>query len=475
MKNLIGSTESFVHPSANHSRWNFIRLALVLIIAPPIVGLFLAVLAASIPNERVADQLVEATGNDWLDGGNYPDGPITGFRVDRSGECVSLTIGLSGPESSAFSDAIRNPTLGDCSETEQRLFDYAESGTIESAYEYFRYWHGHAVFSRPLIALVGLDGTRVIAFGGLFLSLFGLARSLQKAHGTRTSVGLLSPLVLTAGFADQPLALQHSWSTITILCSTWIIHELLRRDSSYQRIAVTSFLAGAVFVYVDILLNPPMSWVLTILVVTLAASHRHTGFALGRRSLVATVAWIIGYSWMWFSKWLLAATVYGVSTVGSTISDQVTFRLDGENEYREQVTGILGTTRYNISASRYGWLSEPLAIPMLIGLVIAAAYFIFSRVMQREHSRTRRGWDRAIIVAPVLIIVSWYELLRNHSQIHYWFTYRSVAVGIGVIAVGLLSQLTNPMDLSTKHSDSDDWTAVDQKPSQSEVPQVVDH
>jgi hypothetical protein len=112
---------------------------------------------------------------------------------------------------------------------------------------------------------------------------------------------------------------------------------------------------------------------------------------------------------------------------------------------------------------------------MLIGLVIAAAYFIFSRVMQREHSQTRRGWDRAIIVAPVLIIVIWYELLRNHSQIHYWFTYRSVAVGIGVIAVGLLSQLTSPMDLSTKHSDSDDWTAVDQKQSQSEVPQVVDH
>jgi hypothetical protein len=400
-------------------------------------------------------------GTDWLDVGNYPDGPITGLRVDRSGECVSLTIGLSEPESSAFSSAIRNPTLGDCSETEQRLIAYAESGTFESAFEYFRYWHGHAVVSRPLIALVGVDGTRVIAFGGLFLSLLGLARSLQRAHGARASVGLLLPLTLTAGIADQPLALQHSWSTITILCSSWLIHELIRRNDGYQRIAVASFLAGAVFVYVDILLNPPMSWVLTILVVTLAVSHRNTGFALGRRSLVAALAWIIGYTWMWFSKWILAAVVYGVSSVKSDISDQVTFRLDGKSEYREQVTGFLGTTRYNISASRYGWLSEPLAIPILMGLVIAAAYFVFSQLMQRKQSRPRRNWDRAILVAPVLIIVIWFELLRNHSQIHYWFTYRSIAAGIGVIAVGLVAQLANPMDVSEDDSSKRTQPATD--------------
>lgn len=454
MKILIRRTQSTVRPSSIRIRWTSIRLALALIVAPPVVGLLLAVLAASIPNDRIADQLVEAMGNDWLDVGNYPDGPITGLRVDRSGECVSLTIGLSEPESSAISTAIRNPTLGDCSETEQRLIDYAESGTLESASEYFRYWHGHAVVSRPLIALVGVDGTRVIAFGGLFLSVLGLARSLQRAHGTRTSVALVLPLTLTAGIADQPLALQHSWSMITILCSSWFIHELIRRDDGYLRIAVASFLAGAVFVYVDILLNPPMSWVLTILVVTLAASHRHTRFALGRRSLVATLAWIVGYTWMWFSKWLLAAVVYGVSTVKSTISDQVTFRLDGASEYRERVTGILGTTRYNFSASQYGWLSEPLAIPILLGLVIAAADFVYSRFILRKYSHPTRDWDRVILVAPVLIIVIWYELLRNHSQIHYWFTYRSIAVGIGVIAVVLVMQLRIQSNSSESGSDA---------------------
>ncbi|MEN9802932.1 MAG: hypothetical protein RLZ37_2057, partial [Actinomycetota bacterium] len=178
-------------------------------------------------------------------------------------------------------------------------------------------------------------------------------------------------------------------------------------------------------------------------------------------SLVAALAWIIGYTWMWFSKWILAAIVYGVSSVKSDISDQVTFRLDGKSEYREQVTGFLGTTRYNISASRYGWLSEPLAIPILMGLVIAAAYFVFSQLMQRKQSRPRRNWDRAILVAPVLIIVIWFELLRNHSQIHYWFTYRSIAAGIGVIAVGLVAQLANPMDVSEDDSSKRTQPATD--------------
>ena len=41
-----------------------------------------------------------------------------------------------------------------------------------------------------------------------------------------------------------------------------------------------------------------------------------------------------------------------------------------------------------------------------------------------------------LLAAPALIVPLWYEVLSNHSQVHAFFTYRSVAaaVGIGVAA-----------------------------------------
>jgi hypothetical protein len=39
------------------------------------------------------------------------------------------------------------------------------------------------------------------------------------------------------------------------------------------------------------------------------------------------------------------------------------------------------------------------------------------------------------VALPVAITPIWFEVLRNHSQIHDWFTYRSLAVSGGVLAV----------------------------------------
>jgi hypothetical protein len=58
---------------------------------------------------------------------------------------------------------------------------------------------------------------------------------------------------------------------------------------------------------------------------------------------------------MWFSEWIPAGIVFSASTVGTTSSDQVTFRLDGESEFREQETGFLGKTCYDFSAS---WVAQ---------------------------------------------------------------------------------------------------------------------
>ena len=35
----------------------------------------------------------------------------------------------------------------------------------------------------------------------------------------------------------------------------------------------------------------------------------------------------------------------------------------------------------------------------------------------------------------------WFEMLRNHSQIHVWFTYRSIPLALGIVAAALVIPL----------------------------------
>jgi hypothetical protein len=42
---------------------------------------------------------------------------------------------------------------------------------------------------------------------------------------------------------------------------------------------------------------------------------------------------------------------------------------------------------------------------------------------------------------PAVIPFVWYEATSNHSQIHEWFTYRSLPIALGVV---LLAVLTRP-------------------------------
>ena len=42
-----------------------------------------------------------------------------------------------------------------------------------------------------------------------------------------------------------------------------------------------------------------------------------------------------------------------------------------------------------------------------------------------------RRW--ALLALPALIPFVWFEVLRNHTQIHAWFAYRPVATSIGIV------------------------------------------
>jgi hypothetical protein len=360
--------------------------------------------------------------------------------VDRSSsdqftDCLGLTIGLSdGGTGNPLSSAIRNPTLGKCSDAIPRLEGYAAGDGLRRNYDYFRYWHGYTVAVRSLVASFGLRGTRVITAVVLVAGILGLGRSIGRRHGLAASIGLLAPFVLTTDFGDLPLSLPHAYGVAAILGSCWFAYAAVTRHPTIRRGAAVSMLSGAAVVYTDVLTTAPGGWALCVFVVTLASSSVLTGRRLLLAAGVSSVSWIAGYAWTWFTKWLLAAILLGYDRVRSDVGSQVSRRLDGELvDSRE---GFLASTRVNVST----WRSQPLTGVVVVGLVVlvSAVWIHRSRNGTAADGRLR---DRAVLALPAIIPVLWYELLRNHSQTHYWFTYRSVSVAVGVVAAALLARM----------------------------------
>ena len=186
-------------------------------------------------------------------------------------------------------------------------------------------------------------------------------------------------------------------------------------------------------VYLDILTIPAGGWALCTAVVGFATARQLGGGPLAVRSGAAAAGWIIGYAWMWFTKWVLASFVFGVDTVVDVIRFTTENRISGDNGSIDD--GLAASIRANAAV----WWSQPLAGLTVVGLV--AAVLVTWRRRDRWTPPRRRWLDRVLLAAPALIPLIWFEIVRNHSQVHVWFTYRSIALSLGIVAASLVIAL----------------------------------
>ncbi|NIR40405.1 MAG: hypothetical protein GWN79_22595, partial [Actinobacteria bacterium] len=47
---------------------------------------------------------------------------------------------------------------------------------------------------------------------------------------------------------------------------------------------------------------------------------------------------------------------------------------------------------------------------------------------------------------PALVPFAWFEILSNHSQIHHWYTYRSLPIALGVLLLAVLADADRPAE-----------------------------
>lgn len=424
-----------------------LRTLLAIVVAHlALVGLFAATYA--VPDAPIIRQVSADLAAGRL-ADTYPDNPLGG-RLDGYTQCLSTTSGvLPTTSGTSLPDRVtmvpRGP--GDCSELTTYFGRLAADGPFTDpdrgdAFGYIRYWSGYSIVSRPLLALGGIHaaqiGSAVLLVGALAL----LAHGARRRAGALAAVALVGTYVLTSNVTTTPLAYTMAVSETVALAGAALVLLVPRRWALPAAAA-----AASAFVFVDLLTVPGTSWALTVFAVGLRAwstwadgprttrPARAVLFAAGG----GVVAWCAGYGISWVLRWVYATAYVGVQGVVDDVLKTARFRIDGDTTFTGKPVGLsdapLGSLAQNL-----GYWAMTAGLWATVAIVVALAVVLWlRRTSLREGVAARGGWSTvAALASPALLVVVWYEFLRNHSQIHAFFTHRSLGAASAILVAALV-------------------------------------
>ena len=287
--------------------------------------------------------------------------------------------------------------------------------------QYPRYWHGYQVLLRPLTVVFQVQELRYLGMLTFHLLFFWSAWLMAKK--TKPLYAMFYVLTVASGYVVfLPVCFQFLTTFLVLFVSLIVL--LPRYDKNKPLPAVKwmlyFFVVGMVENFFDFLTYPiltlgiPLVLLLWLRVRDEQADFRGNFWFMFKASL----SWFFGYALTWISKWLLSAAILGVRYFWRTMS-VVQYRLEGSEE---EPLDRIGTIQRNLKAwlnVQDGGVISWSKIALLI-LIVAVVLIIWRKL---------KDWKTVGAYLPILFVAAypyiWYLVMSNHSQIHYWYTYRA--------------------------------------------------
>lgn len=376
------------------ARKGLIALALAPLLTAILLGGILA--AFAVPSEPVLRNLKDRP--EVIFARRADNGRV----IDADTECIGLSIGLdlSGVQEPLLHRAVNAQSLYGC----QPLEDFFNGSTDEKLLDYFRYWHGHALISRPVLALMPYNDLRgylfTISLGLLLWLLWRIGADFTPA----TALAFAAPFVVINAMGLMVVATKATTWLLAIGAALY-----LSRRRSGEAPVLAFFMIGAMTAYFDFFTGPAFIFCFSALVWALydLRSGRQPTW---REFILLGVFGGVGWAGFILIKIAIAALVLD-SGVWRDFIDAALFRLRGET--KDVDSFIPGAALYeNIAAMKTFW--APVAI---------IAFFILPFATKARRARWRRLIDeRSVLLGVGLAPLLWMEVFTNHTQIHAAFT-----------------------------------------------------
>jgi len=281
---------------------------------------------------------------------------------------------------------------------------------------YSRYWHGYLIFLKPLLMLTDYPGIRIFnLILQTVLTVSVLAVMWKK--GFRYCMVPYFVTVLSLMPIDNAFSMQYA--DVTYLFSIGVLLMLLfnERWKMKNNVYVCYFITmGLLTAYFDFLTYPVVSFGIPMVIwLCINPSDRLQSL---KRVIQYGISWSYGYFGMWAGKWILATLVTGENVLQEA-RDSTLYRIYGGGDMPASGIALMWETIVrNMGVYFHG-------INGILLLVFSAAALILLT--------KKRVWRRWVKLAPAFGLVAavpfvWYALIRSHSYVHYWMTYKDLGV-----------------------------------------------
>ncbi len=218
-----------------------------------------------------------------------------------------------------------------------------------------------------------------------------------------------------------PLCLEYTWMFLVMLAAS-IISVRLTLNLQWEKLCLSFMVTGMIAAYVDFLTTETLTLLIPQLLILRIQSRQ--GMDVNWRFTMKTCfLWGVGFVGMWISKWVLAS-IFLSQNVMPYVTGHIERRLAGnvglttwEYIYQAIIKNLKCLFPYE-----YG----------LSGAVLVFVFFVFVVILPVVTDKVvlRKGINKRIIaIFSLLSLIPFirFVVLRNHSFIHFYFTYRALA------------------------------------------------
>ena len=374
------------------------KALLALGLTPFLAALFLGAIVAvfALPNGAIIENLTDRP--DVLVARRADNGRV----IDADTECIGMSVGfdLTEPRGDLLHRAVNAQSLYGC----DPLVNWFAGSKTEVVRDYFRYWHGYLLISRPALSVMPYNDVRGYLFTislGLF---FWLLWRTGEDFGSKTALAIAAPFVVINALGLMVVATK---------AVTWFLAIgaglALSRRKNAEAPYLLFFILGARTAFFDFFTAPAFIACFAAFIWSiyeLRALRRPTWTS----AVLLGVFWTAGWAGFILIKIAIAAGVLDAS-VWRDFTDAALFRVRGETDYVDSF--IPGAALFeNIAAMKTFW-----------GPVATISFAILPIATKARRARwaallSERSVLLGIVGAPLL----WMEVFTNHTQIHAAFT-----------------------------------------------------
>lgn len=402
---------------------------MILFVGTYFLLLGLLVLSAKIPREKIMDKLEESA--DYMCGKNlyYKVGNSDTSIIDIYSDSILLNIAYHFDDEAPLTSVMKAEFY------RNTVMDFANKNLKEAISdnpavnaEYLRYWHGSLVIIRPLLTILNVREMYIlntVVLIGLFLLLMFM---LIRRKYIVPAVGfVLASLSVSIWFVSMDF--EYIWMFLIMLACSIISVKFSDKDRA-KGFIVLMLIMGMVTNFIDFLTVETLS-LSTPLLLTVWIMYRRNKPSeirdLVLYSVKACIAWLIGYGGMWTMKWITAAIVLKKNVL-PYVTGHIEERLVGNYE-GSIFSGIFTGLWKNIS-SMAPWDYGAFGVVIGILIVIIIAYYCFVYKVKKPDKN-------AIVLFALVGLIPYirYIIMINHSNMHWFYTYRAQFVTVLAIVM----------------------------------------